>query len=423
MIMKPIKILYHLPGVQSPVDSGSKKRIAGILEYLYSRNNHIEVDAISANPYACGVWDKDQRANISCNFKNIYIYQGQKTILDFIESRCWSFWFQTILRRQLPIDSPYHTPRGYRKFFASILASNDYDYIWINYLDFWHLVNTKKAKRIRKIIDIHDISCRIRLARKSIPYLQGLKFNYSSNFQREINALKTFDHVLINSAEELTELSPYLDATSLIPHLLMRESNQDQILDYSRRSMKYDLLFVGTVYEPNIKGMNFFLAEIFPDLIAYSPTIKLAIVGNICTAINIPASLKNNVCCLGFVPDLTEIYLASRAVICPLLSGSGTKVKLQEAMAYGVPTVTTSVGASGLAFQDGVNAAIRDSPQGFAESIMNLLQNVNLASQYSHNVRRTFQEHYAEEVVYTRLDKILGLNVSSNNGVSQWIVH
>jgi glycosyltransferase involved in cell wall biosynthesis len=53
----------------------------------------------------------------------------------------------------------------------------------------------------------------------------------------------------------------------------------------------------------------------------------------------IDASFKENVDCLGYVPDLADIYFKSRVAICPLITGAGTKFKLVEAMAYAMPII------------------------------------------------------------------------------------
>jgi glycosyltransferase involved in cell wall biosynthesis len=409
-MMKKIKILYQIPGPLSPIDSGSKKRILGMLEYFRTHSSLLEVDLVSRNPYSTEPWDQSQINFVRSYFNHIYIYQGQKKIIDFLESRIQSFWFQKVLRSQMPINTHYHTPYGYKEYFDNLLSANQYDYVWINYLDSWALVTSEKASSIRKIIDIHDISCRIRLVRKNVAHLKNLRFNYESNFRKEIKTLRNFDHILVNSTDEIAELQPHLNKSqlTLVPHILS-ESNH---ADYKNRRMQYDLLFVGTSYAPNIEGIFFFLTQIFPRIIENVPTVRLALVGNICNLVNIPNSVKNNIVCLGFVPDLSKIYLSSRIVICPLLSGSGTKVKLQEAIAYGIPIVTTSVGASGLALQDGVNAFIKDQPDVFIESLNRLLESKELAGQHSLNLIQTFQENYAETVVHGKLDRILVSNTS-----------
>jgi glycosyltransferase involved in cell wall biosynthesis len=413
-----LKVLCHLPCALNPIDTGAKQRMIGLLHYFKMRQEYCDLDVVSA-----GDWDRQQREQVAALADNVYVYDGRNNWGDAIASRSQSLLYQRILRRQLPIDTTYFTPPGYRRFVEAIADRRQYDVVLINYLDYAHLALGDAFGSAAKVIDIHDIACRIRLARQGIAYLSGLRFDYEQNFRREIRILQKFDQVLINSLDELSELEPHIPASqlTLIPHLLKGLPDADRIPDYASRSMQYDLLFVGAPYGPNVDGMNFFLAQVFPQIIECCPMVRLAIVGKVGDALDIPEAVSRNVDCLGFVPDLGAVYLASRIVICPLLSGSGTKVKLQEAMAYGVPIVTTSVGASGLAFEDGVNADIKDDAPAFAAAVVALLQDERMAGDYSRNVMQTFARDYAEAVVYARLDRILGLQVSPvEMALPQW---
>jgi glycosyltransferase involved in cell wall biosynthesis len=414
------KVLFHLPCALDPIDTGAKQRMIGLLHYFKMRQEYFDLDVVSS-----GQWNEAQRATVEQFANHLYVYD-QDSWADRIASRSQSLLYQRILKQQLPIDTKYFTPPGYLKFVDDIADHNQYDFVWVHYLDYAHLAFTNALQSAVKIMDICDIACRIRLARQNIAHMQGLKFDYDRSFQREVEFLRRFDHVLINSLDEMAELKPHIEQQqlTLIPHLLKGLPDVDRMPDYASRSMVYDLLFVGAPYGPNVDGMNFFLAQVFPQIIKGCPMVKLAIVGKVGDALDIPEAVSRNVDCLGFVPDLGAVYLASRIVICPLLSGSGTKVKLQEAMAYGVPIVTTTVGASGLAFQDGVNADIQDQPQAFAASVVRLLQAYDRAERYSDNVLQTFQDGYTEQVICGRLDQIFGLAPSPlDMAVPQWTTH
>jgi glycosyltransferase involved in cell wall biosynthesis len=414
-----LKILFQLPCALDPIDTGAKQRMIGLLNYFKMRQRDFSVDVVSS-----GNWNQQQRDQMALFATHVHVYDGQNNWRDRIASRSQSLLYQRILRQQLPIDTSYFTPPGYRKFVQGLANRHQYDFVLINYFDYAHLALDAAFGSAAKVIDIHDIACRIRLARQGIAYLSGLQFDYEQNFRREVRILRKFDHVLINSLDELAELEPHIPdrQLTLIPHLLKELPDADQMPDYEQRSMQHDLLFVGAAYEPNVAGMNFFLAEVFPTIIERHPKVRLAIVGKVGEALDIPEAVSGNVDCLGFVPDLGAAYLASRVVICPLLSGSGTKVKLQEAMAYGVPIVTTTVGASGLAFQDGVNADIQDHPQAFAASVVRLLQDHDRAQRYSDNVLQTFQDGYTERIIYARLDQLFGLEPTPIV-IPQWTTH
>jgi len=76
----------------------------------------------------------------------------------------------------------------------------------------------------------------------------------------------------------------------------------------------------------------------------------------------------------GFVSDLHKLYARSRVVSAPILSGSGTRLKIIEAAAYGKPIVATRLGVEGLHFDNGSELLIRDDPTSFADACVQLLQ-------------------------------------------------
>src|SRR4028119_2150135 len=99
----------------------------------------------------------------------------------------------------------------------------------------------------------------------------------------------------------------------------------------------------------------------------------------------------------------------SKVVICPLLDGSGTKIKLQEAMNYGIPIVTTRCAASGLSLNDGVNAFITDEAELYAQRALNLVKKPKLAPKISEEGAMTFEREYSISAVYSKLDARLGI--------------
>lgn len=99
----------------------------------------------------------------------------------------------------------------------------------------------------------------------------------------------------------------------------------------------------------------------------------------------------------------------SKVVICPLLPGSGTHIKLQEAMNYGIPIVTTRCAASGFNLNDGVNAFITDEPELYAQRALNLVKEPKLAPKISEEGAMTFEREYSRSAVYSNLDAMLGI--------------
>ncbi|XZN91558.1 MAG: glycosyltransferase [Microcoleus sp.] len=410
------KILFHLP---TPIDPGNyngrQGRVLGVLKYFRNRKEFFEVHGVGGNEFGFPQWSSEQRKEILNFLDNVFIYEGERNLCDFVYTRSQSFYYQKLLRQQLPVDSDYFAPPGYVEFVRNLVAQNKYDFIWINVLDYAHLA-AKSKLGVRTIIDLHDITSNFRLVRKNISYSKELKFDYESNFSREIKLINKFDRVIIDAQDERTILSSHLPSEKLclVPTLIEGLSYESNIVPYQGREFKYDLLFVGSNNQPNKEGITFFLNSVLPDIVRRKPDTLLIIAGQIIQDIQVDASFKENVDCLGYVPDLAEIYFKSRVAICPLITGAGTKFKLVEAMAYAMPIVATKISASAVSLIDGVNAFVTDDPRVYAEQILCLLNEPELAQKISQEVAITFKNEHSSSAVYSKLDRIFDIMMIDN---------
>lgn len=127
-------------------------------------------------------------------------------------------------------------------------------------------------------------------------------------------------------------------------------------------------------YFPNTDAVLYFAEAILPRIQEKRPDFHLTLLGKDPSP-EIQALSGDTITVTGLVDD-TRPYLQKSAVfICPLRSGSGTRFKLMESLACGCPVVSTSLGCQGLGAQDGVHMLIRDDPQGFADAVVQLLDN------------------------------------------------
>jgi glycosyltransferase involved in cell wall biosynthesis len=166
------------------------------------------------------------------------------------------------------------------------------------------------------------------------------------------------------------------------------------------RSAPPVLLMVGIYsYEPNSEGARFFIEQVWPIIRRAVPTAEVWFVGAspqaICDADNLPDGVK----LLGFVDDIEAAYAAARAVICPILTGGGTRVKLIEAAVREKAIVSTTVGAEGLAFVDGCHALLRDDAEGFAHACVQLLTATEVNRRLGQAVRKFAADRYDRSVI------------------------
>jgi glycosyltransferase involved in cell wall biosynthesis len=131
------------------------------------------------------------------------------------------------------------------------------------------------------------------------------------------------------------------------------------------------LLFIGSFgYAPNLDGLEWFLNGAWPVIRRARPALRLAIVGA-----DLPARLaardgEEGIAVMGAVPDLGPLYGMAMLALAPLRAGGGTRLKLIEAAAFGVPAVATSLAARGLAFGEGRYMWIADTPADFADAVI-----------------------------------------------------
>ena len=403
------KILFHLP-ISNPPDAlnGTNGRVLGMLKYFHDRRDRFAVDAIAGNKFGIPEWNDDRQQDVLKFVDNIFVYRGESNWSDFIYTRTQSFYHQRLLRQQLPVDSDYFAPPGYVNYLTKLLTQRNYDFIWINNLDYAHLASNLRSSKLQTVIDIHDITTRFRLVRKNIDFSKNLKFDYEVNFEREIALLDRFDKTIVDSQFERDILAKELppDKLHFIPSQVNGLDSGSNLTPYLERVFEYDVLFVGSDNQPNREGMQFFLDEALPLIVERKPDLKVAVAGKISSAVRVEPMLAKKLVCLGYVPDLSELYLKSRLVICPLRTGAGTKFKLVEAMAYGMPIVTTLHSASALSLVDGVNAFITDDPAAYADRVSRLIHEPELAARFSVQISKTYASQHASAAIYSKLDAI-----------------
>jgi glycosyltransferase involved in cell wall biosynthesis len=409
-------ILFHLPiPISSDLLNGLNGRVLGLLKYFYDRKDVFSVDAIVGNKFGNKghdtidpEWTDSRQQELLEFVDSVFVYHGEHNWFDFIYTRSKSFYHQKLLQQQLPVDSDYFAPPGYVSFVKKLLTQKAYDFIWINNLDYAHLASNLQSPSIQTVMDIHDITSRFRLVRKNIAYAQNLKFDYESNFAREINLLNRFNKVIVDSKYEREILAKKLPSDKLhfIPSQVNGLDDGTHLIDYEQRNFEHDILFVGAENQPNREGLQFFLSSILPLIIVHQPHIQVLVAGKISSIVEIDDTLAKNVTCLGYVPDLSVLYLKSRLVICPLLTGAGTKFKLVEAMAYAMPIVTTIHSASALSLVDGINAFITDDPNVYAQQILRLINEVDLAIKFSRKILETFDSKHSSSAIYSKLDTV-----------------
>jgi GT2 family glycosyltransferase/glycosyltransferase involved in cell wall biosynthesis len=229
---------------------------------------------------------------------------------------------------------------------------------------------------------------------RRLPYMNGLverteaRWEYLRALRYELKLLPRMDRVQVCTRDN----AQYLE--SFLPELKGKiDDGYRAGIDTAQYDFKpvdrepFTLLFLGSFrHLPNVEALQWFLKEVFPKIRAAEPRAKLVIVGS-----DPPPrhSLRDAeaIEMIGFVEDVREPLSRYAVFVCPILAGSGIRVKLLEAFAAGIPVVSTRVGAEGLADQDGEVCALADDPNAFANHVVRLLQDPREAEALSRRAR------------------------------------
>ena len=164
------------------------------------------------------------------------------------------------------------------------------------------------------------------------------------------------------------------------------------------------MLFIGSFrHEPNRVAVDWFVRQVLPLILQRQPRARLVLAGSDPPAAHTYADFAANLEMVGYVEDVREPLARYGVFVCPILSGSGVRVKLLEAFAAGIPVVSTVVGAEGLAAQDGEFCALADCPQDFADRVVDLLENPRKAAAMAARARAEVEATWDMAKVTARL--------------------
>jgi glycosyltransferase involved in cell wall biosynthesis len=179
--------------------------------------------------------------------------------------------------------------------------------------------------------------------------------------------------------------------------------------DVNRVRVKYKLngrlvLFMGmTTTKPNKEAVRFLLDEVFPVVVRKYPEVKLALIGG---SIDSKAEWLVNP---GNIPpdDVPPFIKACDISVVPIFSGSGTRLKILESWAAGVPVVSTTKGAEGLAAENGKNILVADRPDDFVEKIILLLKKPQLGRKIAAEGKCLAERSYSWPKILDKTNAVL----------------
>jgi glycosyltransferase involved in cell wall biosynthesis len=172
-----------------------------------------------------------------------------------------------------------------------------------------------------------------------------------------------------------------------------------------------NLLFVGHyAHSPNEDAVCYFVKEILPLIRQDIPGVVFYMVGSQITE-TVQSLARRDVVAVGYAPDLTPYLEGCRVFVAPLRYGAGIKGKIGHSMSFGLPVVTTSLGAEGMNLIDGEHVLIADTPAAFASAVLRLYSDDLLWEKMSQNALLHIKSNFSKTVVQTKLAQIFASEV------------
>jgi glycosyltransferase involved in cell wall biosynthesis len=289
-----------------------------------------------------------------------------------------------------------------------------------------------KTEGIAKVLDLCD-SLALNLSRRAeldcTPKRFLVKLEEKRVRRYEVEIMKAFDSgtvvahfdrdYLLNqdNSLNLSVVPMGVDLKYFQPLKVNNDSNREDVTEKQNMTLTVqedfaddrskNLLFTGTMnYFPNSDAVIYFCNNVFPLIQKRYPDATFYIVGNHPTEQIRRLSDQKGVVVTGYVPDIRPYFEKASVFVAPLRAGSGIQTKNLEAMAMGIPVVTTSIGAMGLEAETDTELLIADTPETFAERVIYLIENPDIRQNLANAGRKRVEASYDWQVLVNRLEQV-----------------
>jgi polysaccharide biosynthesis protein PslH len=290
-----------------------------------------------------------------------------------------------------------------QKFFFDLVKTNNYDYVLARYIvNTYELLELDQELRQRVILDLDDIYSNSlyeslfystnNLARKTLRYLNKILLRKYQEKCLNLNislfcSEKDRGHSHVGSTKRF-----------VVPNVYSNEIFAKYDFGPGVQNKK-NLLFVGMLaYEPNVQGLSWFIETIYPKFKERHPNGQFCIVGHLWNSSD--EQIKK--LCAGVqdielvtnAPDIKEFYKKSMAVVVPILTGGGTRIKILEAALARRPVLSTPIGTEGLDMVDGRDLQIFKNAGEFVSKFDEILDQ-NKYDVMTENAYRTVTQKFS----------------------------
>ena len=404
-----MRILFLTQVLPYPLDAGPKVRAYYVLRYLAQHHAVTLVSFVRATDTPAALAHLRQFCREvhttpkprSPRLDAAHLLRSLVTDTPFLIARDAVAAMQRLLRQVLDASGPYDAIHA--------------DQLWMAPYALQAQQHGARRDRPQATLDQHNavylIPQRMQQATGN-PLKRGLLGLEARKLARyEAAVCRRFDHVVWVTQEDFRAVAAYANGagtalrnSGVIPIC----TEVDAQARLPRRDHPRRVTFLGGLhYPPNAEGVLWFAREVMPGILAAQPDAVLTVIGKQPPAelaqLPIPAA---NLEITGYVDDPRRYLEQTAAFVVPLHAGGGMRVKILDAWRWGLPVVTTTIGAEGIDVTPGRDALVADNARDFAAATVRLLADADARQEIADAAFATLSRCYDWRSVYARWDPI-----------------
>lgn len=384
-----MRVLQLTKKVPFPSKDGESMAILSIARSLVS--NGVSVDLLSLNTnkhrFLSDLYDLDSTIYRSINMVEINTdFHPISFLINIISN--------------IPYQISRFVKKDYKVKLVSLLTQNNYDFILLETVYLMPYISVIKRYSSAKILlRTHNMEYEIwdRLYKGANWGVSKLLYKWLARqmFRYESFRLHSIDYLIAISKRELLMFkASYPSLNGSVVPITWNVSKESYQKTLKSNTQNISLFFIGSLdWKPNQEGLLWFLHKVWPICHARFPNLTFYVAGR-----NMPDKIKqiilDGVIMMGEVDDAVAFVNQHDIAIVPLLSGSGMRAKIIEAMGLGKVVITTSIGLEGIEAQDAIDVCLANSPEEFIDVIQHLLNHPADMIQIGINAHKNIVNNY-----------------------------
>jgi polysaccharide biosynthesis protein PslH len=383
------KIFVLLSRVPYPLEKGDKLRAFHQIKELSGKHDIILCALSDTNV------SSEAKTFLQPFVKELYIFRLSRLGIMFRLFLCFF--------TNMPFQVAYFYKRGTNAKIKKLIKKHNPEYVYCQLIRTAEYI---KDLNVNKTLDYQDVFSRGLYRRWQVaPWYK--KIIIGMEYRRVLR----YEATVFDCFNKKTIIS-YPDR-DLIPHM-----DRDQIevipngVDFTyfgpnHGEKIYDIIFTGNMaYPPNINGATYLIRKVMPIVWRHIPGVTVVLAGAN-PSLYVRSLQSDRVLVTGWVNDMRDFYSQSKIFVAPMQIGTGMQNKVLEAMAMGLPCITSSLANDALNAPEGTAVLVGKDSEDFAKHIITLLNNPDRCEQLAANGHHFVREHYQWSNVGAKLMDVI----------------